>query len=489
MILALYSTLFIMVISIGTAIYIGVKPLIKVFLTGSIGFYLARKKVLTPQVCQAISLIIVNVLTPCLIFNKILVSLDSSDIVAIGVMVLTSALYVALGLTCTLIVKALTPNPKYWLGGLLTAGMFSNNGDLPIAYMTTLSSGSAFTATQSARGVAYCTIFMALLSFYLYSLGAWHLIARDFQIMKIDKEKGTLNITCEPGIKSLLGKRRHRHHAEVDDSLHSVSSNTSIPAILEEPEQFSKIDSRQLESSITELEPIVPVLSTKSDIPQLVIPPPPSRIELFFIKHHIRFLWEVIKNLARPPSLSLIVAMFCTMIPPIRKLFYVGSDGLQSLGAANIPDAPDGAPILGFVMDFTSFVAASLVPFGIMMLGATAGDLKIKYIPPGFWRAVLLSCMFKLVVIPIVAIAWTKKMTTLGWIDPSNSMAQLVMILNSGLPSPTMLIYLTAIFRPKESSHQMDCAAIFIIAQYAILVVSMTILLTYTLTSVIKLEF
>lgn len=141
-----------MTISVGEAIYIGVKPLTKVFLNSAIGFVLARKDVITQEVSQAVSILIVNILAPCLVFNKILLSLGTKDIVAIAVMLLTAILYTALGLGFAMLVKAVTPNPKYWFGGLIVAGMFTNSGDLPIAYITTLSGGTSFHPRRKLQG-------------------------------------------------------------------------------------------------------------------------------------------------------------------------------------------------------------------------------------------------------------------------------------------------------------------------------------------------
>lgn len=446
---------------------------------------------MTPETNQAISILIVNVLAPCLIFNKILISLDTEDIVSIAVMLLTSVLYTVLGLAFALAVKVLTPNPKYWFGGLLIAGMFTNSGDLPIAYVTTLAGGTSFTSAEGAKGIAYCTIFMSTLSFFLYNMGAFNFIAHDFRKMKGDIEKGKMDDKCEPSIKRLLNKHKKEFSSQETrrTSLSSIKSTaTSIPAIAgpeELREKHSPPSSPEVESTL-ELQPIMTI---RSEIPEIMVPPSPSRIEAFFTRHHIAFLWEFIKNFGRPPSFTLVIALICTFIPPIRRLFYVGSDGLKSWGAGNIPTAPDGLPILGFIMDFTSFAGAAQVPLGLMMLGAAAGQLQIKSIPKGFWKSSLLMCIFKLVVLPIIAIAWMNKMKNLGWIEHSNKMAQLVMILSSGVPTPTMIIYLTAIFRPKDSNscQQMDCVAIYLIMQYAFLTVTMTILLSYTLVSVIHL--
>lgn len=334
-------------------------------------------------------------------------------------------------------------------------------------------------------------------------MGAFNFIARDFRQMERDAEMGVMEDTCEPGYKQVLTARRRRRGTNKRNenpvtpevkSPHSGrasladSSTETIPDFSGRTTQAHEKPSAFEQPSPDNLE-LQPVMTIRSEVPEVMVPPQPSRIEAFFKRHHASFLWEFIKNFGRPPSFTLLIALFCTFIPPIRRLFYVGDDGIKSWGASSIPTAPEGLPILGFIMDFTSFSGNAQVPLGLMMLGATAGKLKIKTMPKGFWKSALLMCICKLVVLPIIAIAWTGKMKDLGWIETDNKIAQLVMILNSGVPTPTMVIYITAIFQPKEveKSLQMDCVAIYLIMQYAFLCVTMTVLLSYTLVSVIKL--
>lgn len=508
-----------MTISVGSAIYIGVKPLTKIFLNSAIGFYMGRKGHLTPETSQNISILVVNFLAPCLIFNKILSSIDTKDIVAIAVMLMTSFMYIAAGIVFALVVKFLTPNPKYWLGGLLTAGMFTNSGDMPIAYITSFVGGSTFSAEETGKGIAYCTIFLSNLSFCLYNLGCYGLISRDFKKEQQDKENGVYENVCESGLSQLLRKRKKNlqhssndietqqstsRTASTDASSSSVSSAISrssktfervvtIPdGIADETHKSrnSTGSSRSIHTVHTNNIPeLGPIMTTTSEVPQFIEPPKPSKLKKFFLDHHMSYVWEFLVNFTRPPSFSLLLSLLFTFIPPIRRLFYIQPDGIQSLGAGNIPVAPDGGPILGFIMDFTKFAGDAQVPLGLILLGGTVGRLEVKSIPKGFWKSALLMCLFKLVVLPIISVVWTNGMTSVGLIKPSNKIAQFVMILNSGVPTPTMTVYLTAIYSSASggSSLQMDCVAIYLIMQYSLLVITMTILITYSITSVIHL--
>lgn len=151
-------------------------------------------------------MVIVNYLMPCLIFNKVLSSLDSSDLQTIGVLLLTAVLYQLVGFFFSLTVKATTPNPKYWVGGLLIAGIFTNSGDLPIAYITTLSGGSPFTADDGNKGIAYCVLFLAVFIFSMFNLGMFRMVQRDFIVKGNDIEKGVYDpdVDSPPGLLPLF---------------------------------------------------------------------------------------------------------------------------------------------------------------------------------------------------------------------------------------------------------------------------------------------
>ena len=579
-------------------------------------------------------MVIVNYLMPCLIFNKVLSSLDSSDLQTIGVLLLTAVLYQLVGFFFSLTVKATTPNPKYWVGGLLIAGIFTNSGDLPIAYITTLSGGSPFTADDGNKGIAYCVLFLAVFIFSMFNLGMFRMVQRDFIVKGNDIEKGVYDpdVDSPPGLLPLfqtlkshlviawgqLTKKQqkeaqpstaarggsgdnltseqplqpqqqqqqqqsqdtktstlivdvespvsetHKNYEEptplelsgaglslgltqvaTNSSYVSNRSNTArlkpITSHLakktvlglgtlnsdsdEESEELDLqpsenindvIDAyaptprlRQTGSCIDELEEV-----TSTNTPDMVINDKDAgvlekittngskatlkhgkwkqrvhnfevKFNHFIHKYHLTMLWELIKNFKQTPSAALIVSIVFTMVPPIRHAFYIPPE-LKSSGT--IHEAPDEGPILGFVMDFTSFVGNATVPIGLSLLGATMARLKIGKLPDGFWKSILLMAVFKLIVLPIIAIAWTEKMKQLNWISPDNHMAMFVMIVSSGVPTATSQVYLTAIYMPKGGDiKEMDCLAAYLICQYILLVFSMTILLTYTLKNVLGL--
>lgn len=171
-----------MTISLGMVIYASVKPIFKIYFIIGMGFYLAKRNILTVTTCRDISDMVVTAIMPCLIFNNVVTYLKSSDIKNIGIIFFEGTLLFLVGLSLAYAVSLITKSPKRWLGGLLSVGLFPNISDLPIAYLQTLSKGGAvFSASDGNKGVAYVCIFLASQVFYQFSLGLFRLVEWDFR--------------------------------------------------------------------------------------------------------------------------------------------------------------------------------------------------------------------------------------------------------------------------------------------------------------------
>lgn len=171
-----------MTIPIGQIIYAAVKPIFKIYFIIALGFYLARKNILTVTTCRDISDAVVTAIMPCLIFNNIVTYLKSSDIKNLGIIAFEGTLLFIIGGGMALLVSYTTNCPQRWRGGLISVGLFPNISDLPIAYLQTLSKGGAvFTAAEGNKGVAYVCIFLAAQIFFQFSLGLYKLIEWDFR--------------------------------------------------------------------------------------------------------------------------------------------------------------------------------------------------------------------------------------------------------------------------------------------------------------------
>lgn len=653
-------------LSVGGAIYIAVKPLVKIFLNCFMGYMLAKKNILTVEVIKSVSVLVVNWLMPALIFYNVINCIKGADIALIGVFVLTNFIYETLGFVFALICKLFTPNPRYWTGGLLIAGSMTNIGDIPIAYITTLAGGSLFSSDDAMKGTAYSVIFLTTFIFTFFNLGSYRLIERDFtkRVRDIEEGKYVPNLPPEPSLRPLfdmiiqtfrrlvsrssqpataagaaatkekvcepepiseekitirdetiadeprnntngfddakdrnkplpLNQKQHNdaisafnlnrrasitsyrstgaipdrsspispqssasssqrsntlEHSIPVERFHTTGSISSLPKIRKitsvsgvkkafipeaglllstkfeddsdeedkigrrippeniknvinaysQTNRLEKVISRHgatprvqnpvagemtdMESIEESLEPISTLerIATSSSV--MALKKKKRSVKHWMAKHKMGFLWEFLSNFMRPPSMALIISITLTMIPWTRALFH--QDPGHSHG---IPMAPDGHPPLSFIMDITSFVGAAEVPLGLATLGATISRLSLRGLPKGFWKSVVLMTLLKLVVLPIIAIAWAQKMRSLGWIAADNHIAIFVMIISSGVPSATSQVYLTAIYSDPESEEheEMDCLAANLIAQYSSLLFTMTILVSYTLKKVI----
>lgn len=179
---AYFSSLKVMTVPLGQVIYASVKPIFKIYIIIVIGYFLAKRNVLSVTTCRDISDAIVTVILPCLIFDKIVSNIVSSDIKNLGIIFFEGTLLFTIGASIALGIFYLCKSPKAWFGGLISVGMFPNISDLPIAYLQTLaSSGDLFTEEEGAKGVAYVCIFLASQVFFQFSLGLFRLIQYDFR--------------------------------------------------------------------------------------------------------------------------------------------------------------------------------------------------------------------------------------------------------------------------------------------------------------------
>ena len=102
--------------------------------------------------------------------------------------------------------------------------------------------------------------------------------------------------------------------------------------------------------------------------------------------------------------------------------------------------------------------------------------------PKGFWKTAVMITASRLILIPIFGVGVTTGFYKGGWYG-DDKLIRFVSVLEFGLPNATALVYFTAFYTdPKSEDHlQMDCLAICLIFQYAILCVTLPFLITFTL--------
>lgn len=597
-----------MSVDLGAAIYIALKPILKIYAIIFVGYLLARFNIVSMETARGISNMVVNAILPCLTFNKIVTGISDKDIKEVGVIVLSAMLLFAVGTVCALITKLLTPVPKKWFWGLMFAGIFPNISDLPIAYVQSMGNGSIFSAESADKGVAYCCIFLTTQSFMMMNFGMWRLVGFDFK-EKIDNEERKPDIEEGQALEKKVAEADPNQCSIQDiDSLQHLESigKISRSSIGERDESCvpysinsDAIDDSQSEDSSAEIESQADSLKTLGIMPveyahtkdlddasslrayrtQSVVSSPSaleaSRIKLnyvrgantpgmprvmkegkssmrrrrpsmhdvieeysavdlikdgeldlsrpltltedlgnrnagigsfhgqdsilndgddqsfsvcrtstvasvnakgkfakFIAKYKLGWLVYGLINFIRPASLGALLGIIVAMIPWVKACFVITY--------VHVHNAPDGLPVLNFLMDFTSYIGNACVPLGLLMLGGTLARLEVKTLPKGFLRVGILMTFFRLMVIPIIGVAWANKLYKLNWLD--TVIGKFVMILTWSMPSATAQVYFTAFYTPVNGSHiQLDCLSLFFLMQYAILFITVPFVITYTL--------
>lgn len=176
--------------------------------------------------------------------------------------------------------------------------------------------------------------------------------------------------------------------------------------------------------------------------------------------------------------MAVIVALTIAFIPWVKALF------VTTKHTPHIRQAPDRQPALSFIMDFTAYVGAASVPFGLILLGATLGRLKIGKLYPGFWRSAVVLVFLRQCIMPIFGVLWCDRLVKAGWVSwEKDKMLLFVIAISWALPTMTTLIYFTASYTPPELLEpiQMQCVSFFLMIQYPLMVVSLPFLVSYFL--------
>ncbi|CCE61219.1 hypothetical protein TPHA_0A01360 [Tetrapisispora phaffii CBS 4417] len=653
-------------IDLGAAIYIAIKPILKIYSIIFVGYLLARYNIVTTEIARGISNMVVNAILPCLTFNKIVTNLSWHDIKEIGVIVLSAIVLFAVGTALSLLTNYVAKTPKEWFWGLVFAGLFPNISDLPIAYVQSMDNGTVFTEDESNKGVAYSCIFLTVQSFLMMNFGLWRLVGYDFE--KADDDSDSIpddsdrvannNIkdknddymeTTSEIIKNkelnerldenLPNKTLHDEQSAMDNTIsHGQETFDTVPESLRSIDslyssEFLNNEADSAHDNVSRVESLqlfipeaahkrIPSTSTMSDVFKTFSDPlfggssaydQPSRIDgqvfqnntnlkqmhtfssipsymsvgslrkrrtsktrsrkpsindvieeysavdriktgeldlskpltltedigtsnvnivradvkmhdlesayqkdddsqihsfeeikngvhnvpsnvetenssdaehyaikgslkirvnNFIREHKLEWLVYIAINFCRPASLGALLGIICALVPYLKALFVITY--------VHVHLAPDGEPVLNFLMDFTAYIGNACIPLGLLMLGGTLARLEIKSLPKGFMKTAVMLTALKLALTPVIGVAWTNKLADLNWLE--NRIGRFVMILTFSMPSATAQVYFTAFYTPVGPKHvQMDCLSVFFLMQYCVLFISLSIVLTYAL--------
>ncbi|KAL5518362.1 ECM3_1 [Sanghuangporus vaninii] len=229
-------------------------------------------------------------------------------------------------------------------------------------------------------------------------------------------------------------------------------------------------------------DPALPSSDSNPKLPSSVgpttTPRPRSRATHHVLLAHTR---TILFSLLTPQAVTIFVALLIALVPILKSLFTpVDSNGD---GRNLVPNAPDGQPPLAFVLDTASFIGAASVPLGLISLGSALARLQVPH-SPAEWRSLPLGAISalaigKMVVMPIIGVLLTQGLTTAGVIGESDKVLRFVCIFLSCIPTATTQVFLTQVY---SGTGEATTLSAFLIPQYALMFITMTILTAFTLT-------
>jgi auxin efflux carrier family protein len=357
---------------------------------------------LTSVVLKGMSATVINVFMPCLLFSKTVPSFTSDNLGEVGVLILTSVFYQGILLLYNPIDISLRLNLCFdcpmchaitilaiwssfcWnlfkLGySVLYIKLICATGDIPLAFVMTLTAAQPFTTEDQSLGIAYISIIIVWCFLTMFPFGGWMLVKRDFEIPLVPPDleargSGT-GVHWLSRVKSVVGRRGTRAASVPPDGVRTVIHRAQPePHELKPQIRESKLNSTILQdedrrpstSSITiqELDVIHPVRSLHSvhddteleDLslaatPSLTrnrpftVPTPMDPLYKRIGKKILKFLLSLIS----PPAIACLLSLLIALIPQLKALFVPDVPGV------NMPDAPDGTPPLEWILDIATF--------------------------------------------------------------------------------------------------------------------------------------
>ncbi|ORY76982.1 auxin efflux carrier [Protomyces lactucae-debilis] len=525
-----------MSVNLGAIIWTAVRALLKFVLTAAAGTILARKGLLDSQGSRALSQAVINVFLPCLIFSKIVVGIDNSMGKEIGILVLTAILYMAIGMVFGYITRLVTQCPRGWENGILAAGCFSNWGDLPLVMLGTITQSAPFSGQAALdKSFAYITIFIFMQTIVFFNLGT-AMVQRDFKFPIPDEERASHarsrlaeNKSKISSMLQSIQERASLWKTKMENTsptqnvpLETISTVTAtIPPVerltgarpmspLQPGAALGFVRSGSTES--LRLKPVTSGLLDHGDMHALFDPQEITRLPSARSKSKSgtaepekrpsssaasstaasdeRTGWQrnkhvalvILKRFLSPPSAATLLAFPIAMLTPLKQLFtHLSAADPTTTLQVSMPDGPDGQPPLAFITDTTNFIGGATVPCSLLILGYALSRLRIKRGEPiPAVRSAIVLGLLKLVVSPIIGIAWMQFLSG-KLMAPSDLVLRLVLVLPAATPTATSLMYVTQIFATEGRELETQSLGVVLLVQYALLGFTLTITVVYTL--------
>ncbi|KAF7419569.1 Protein M3 [Pleurotus ostreatus] len=495
-------------LSVGTLIWISLRPLIRLVICGGCGFAITKADIFPPIAARGAGQIMLNIALPCLMFSKIVPAFTSENIGALGPLVLVAVLYEAIGIVIAWIIKQVYWTPHRFRYGILVAGGWGNYGDIPTSVLMSITGAAPFNgSSDQTLSVAYVSAFILVFMVTLFPCGGHSWVAKDYVGPEVEDEE----------VKEVLRRKHRKWASAILHPLAKFSPGLSLSRAPSCEEGASNVNEKIQEPCTTTLEaPTVcgarskkhvsffedattvvtePIKSAVSSPgPSRLTSPAPTVVANFesaeggqptsaadthsitrYRRRNIVYakLVAVLRTLCTPASIAIIIAFPIAVVPQLKALFV-------DVPGTHIPPAPDGQPPLAFIIDTATFIGAASVPLGLICLGSALARLKI---PKNQWRtlpigAIAWLAIGKLIVMPVLGVLICQGLVSAGVIREEDKVLRFVCIFFSCLPTATTQVFLTQVYSGTGSAEHLSA---FLIPQYIIMFLSITALTAYTL--------
>ncbi|CAE6481750.1 hypothetical protein ACGC1H_001156 [Rhizoctonia solani] len=498
--------------TLGTLIWISAKPLLKLVINTSFGYFLTKADLFSAPAARGAGQVLLNIFMPSLLFSKIVPGYTAQNIVALGPLILVACIYQLYGLVIAWITRKIFWVPRRFHSGILAAGIWSNWGDLPTAVIMSMTASAPFSPGDSDIAVAYLSAFILVFFVTLFPFGGSRIIENDY----LDK---SAPVDADEEIPESASSRLRRRWERLQVAIQNrrgvvTSSDVEKSPTTEEDEKVSGIATPQQKlSRHVSLNPSEPtayngpdggqstrppsahvspaptvvegILNTMSpnpkDAPQVASAPTeaesiPTKVAPSRLTRVLMSTRAFLRSLASPATITMVVSFVVALVPQLKALFIMPPAGSN----VHIHPAPDGLPPLNIIMDTATFIGNASVPLGLICLGSALARLEApKPISRAPLGAITLFSILKMVLGPVFGVLVVEALTHhTSLIDPSDKVLRFVCIYFAGVPTATTQVYLTQIYSPDGSASHISA---FLIPQYALMFVTMTALSAYAL--------
>ncbi|KAF7983571.1 hypothetical protein HWV62_21168 [Athelia sp. TMB] len=395
-------------------------------------------------------------------FSKIVPAFDSSNIKALGPLVLVGILYEIIGIVIA------------WFG-ILVAGGWGNYGDIPTSVIMSITGAAPFNGTaDQTLSVAYISAFILVFFMTLFPLGGHKLVAMDFAGPDIENEEVREAMKTKRGLwfsgtwarealQSLRSRGRNpsasrsdsfndeengapdasvseKAESKGDCTYHDSIPSQARPSVGHRHVSFYQDDHEAI-TAATETAVVSPPMSMHAGPSRLPSPTPSiladekpmattnqasSNIPIAHRSTQrqaaLRFTLNFLRSLLAPGSSTIIIALIISLVPSLKALF------VANVPNTHIPNAPDGLPPLNFILDTTTFIGAASVPLGLISLGSALARLKV---PSGQWGQLPLGAIGglavgKVLITPVLGVLICEGLTNVGVIDRDDKVLRFV---------------------------------------------------------------